>query len=50
MSDTVVTINQEMIVTLVMIRIACRALSDDERSVSGYRATLAARSMDYWCR
>jgi hypothetical protein len=32
MTDTVVTINQELIVTLVMIhRIACRALSDEER-------------------
>ena len=32
MTDTVATINQEMIATLVMIhRIACRALSDDER-------------------
>ena len=32
MTDTVVTINREMITTLVMIhRIACRALSDDER-------------------
>jgi hypothetical protein len=32
MIDTVAAINKEMIVTLVMIhRIACRALSDDER-------------------
>jgi hypothetical protein len=32
MADTVVTINHEMIATLVMIhRIACRALSDEER-------------------
>ena len=32
MTDTVATINREMIATLVMIhRIACRALSDDER-------------------
>jgi len=32
MTDTAATINREMIVTLVMIhRIACRALSDDER-------------------
>ena len=32
MTDTVATINQEMIVTLVMIhRIACRTLSDEER-------------------
>jgi hypothetical protein len=32
MADTAAAINQEMIVTLLMIyRIACRALSDDER-------------------
>ena len=32
MTDTAATINQEMIVTLVMIhRIACRAMSDEER-------------------
>ncbi len=32
MTDTVVTINQEMIVTLVMIhRLASRALSEEER-------------------
>jgi hypothetical protein len=32
MADTAATINQEMIVTLVMIhRIACRALSEEER-------------------
>jgi hypothetical protein len=32
MADTVATINTEMIATLVMIhRIACRALSDEER-------------------
>jgi hypothetical protein len=32
MTDTVVKLNQEMIATLVMIyRIACRALSEEER-------------------
>jgi hypothetical protein len=32
MTDTVVTTNRDMIVTLVMIyRIACRTLSDEER-------------------
>jgi hypothetical protein len=43
-------INKEMLdASLVIHRIARRALSDEEAG-SGYSATLAARSTDYWCR